>query len=74
MSSFVLHDNAYIDASYNSAYNFGTGPFSIEAWVHSTAYGPLVTRKPTEGGQGKTYMVLSMKYIVYSTNVSALAR
>lgn len=53
MTSFVLQDKAYIEASNNSAYNFGTGPFTIEAWVHSTSYGPLVTRKPTAGGSGK---------------------
>lgn len=55
MASFVLQDNAYIEASSNSAYNFGTGPFTIEAWVHSTSCGPLVTRKPTDGGPGKTH-------------------
>ena len=56
MASFILQDGAYIEASNNSAYNFGTRPFTVEAWVHSTSYGPLITRKPTDGGPGKKEM------------------
>lgn len=75
MSSFVLNadDKSFIEASSNSAYNFGKGPFTIEVWVHTTACGPLITRKPHEGGKGKTLQKYTKKFrmhMIHSVHAS----
>lgn len=37
----------------NGAYNFGTGDFTLEVWIKTTASGTLISRKSTEPGPGK---------------------
>jgi hypothetical protein len=41
---------SYLSAPNNSAYDFGTGDFTLQCWVKTTASGTVISRKPTPGG------------------------
>jgi hypothetical protein len=45
-----LNNNSYMSAPSNSAYNFGSGNFSLEAWVKPLSTGTIFGKKSTEGG------------------------
>jgi hypothetical protein len=46
----------------NSAYNFGTGAFSVEAWVKTFSGGPLIARKAQDGGSSHGGFSLSVSH------------
>ncbi|HET7462397.1 MAG TPA: LamG domain-containing protein, partial [Longimicrobium sp.] len=54
MASFAarLQGGAYLAAAANGAYNFGTGDFTLEAWIRASGPGTILSRKATGGGQG----------------------
>jgi YD repeat-containing protein len=54
MASFAarLQGGAYLGAAPNGAYSFGTGDFTVEAWIRTTAAGTILSRKGTDPGQG----------------------
>lgn len=52
MRAIHLQNNGYLVANNNEVYNFGTGNFSMEAWVYSSTCGPVISRKSTAGGVG----------------------
>lgn len=44
-----------------ASYNFGSGAFSVEAWIKSTKGGTVISRKPTPGGSGNGGFLLVIK-------------
>ena len=52
MRAIHLENNGYLVANNNEVYNFGTGNFSMKAWVYSSTCGPVISRKSTAGGVG----------------------
>ena len=53
MRAIHLQNNGYLVANNNEVYNFGTGNFSMKAWVYSSTGGPVISRKSTAGGVGE---------------------
>lgn len=41
---------AFLSAPNNNVYNVGTGDFTLQCWVKTTASGTVISRKPTDGG------------------------
>jgi YD repeat-containing protein len=51
----VLGNQSYLQAPSQNAYQFGTGDFTVEAWIQSASpggSGTVVARKGAQGGQG----------------------
>lgn len=45
-----LQDNSYFSVASISAYNFGQGDFTIEAWIKPSSAGTIFGKKSTAGG------------------------
>jgi hypothetical protein len=63
-ASFALSLNgtpAYLAAPANNAYNFGTGDFTLQAWVKTTVSGTVISRKGGPGGPGNGGFLLVIK-------------
>ncbi len=56
-----LKSNAYLSAPSNSVYDFGTGDFTLQCWVKTTASGTVISRKSTQGGAGYGGFLLVIK-------------
>lgn len=52
---------SYLSAPNNNAYNFGTGDFTLQCWVKTTATGTVIGRKPTDGGSNNGGFLLVIK-------------
>lgn len=52
---------SYLSAPNNNAYDFGTGDFTLQCWVKTTASGTVISRKPTAGGSGNGGFLLVIK-------------
>ncbi len=52
---------SYLSAPSNNAYNFGTGDFTLQCWVKTTASGTVISRKSTQGGSGWGGFLLVIK-------------
>ena len=52
---------AYLSAPSNNIYNFGTGDFTLQCWVKTTASGTVISRKSTGGGSGNGGFLLVIK-------------
>lgn len=49
-SAAQLQNGAFLAAPNNSAYDFGTGDFSLEAWINTRSSGTILSRKGFGGG------------------------
>ncbi len=61
VSALQLQNAAYMAAPWNVAYNFGTGNFTVEAWIKPAGAGTIISRKPTEGNPGNGGFLLVLK-------------
>lgn len=61
----VLKDNGYLAALHVSAYQFGKGDFTLEAWIKAESAGTLIACKGAPGGYGNGGFLL-----VYNENGS----
>lgn len=61
VSALQLQNGAYLAAPNNAAYNFGTGNFTLEAWVKPAGAGTIISCKGTEGGPGSGGFLLVIK-------------
>lgn len=61
--NYVLQINAgsCVTASSNYAYNFGTGDFSVCAWLKPSSSGTIISRKSGPGGPGNGGFLLVLK-------------
>lgn len=51
--ALAIADSAYLQANANAAYRFGTGDFTVEAWVQvaqAGSDGTILSRKSSDGG------------------------
>ena len=58
-SGFFDGSGDYLDAGSNAALGFGTGDFTVEAWIYRSASGafPIYTNGPTSSGSWAVYVV-----------------
>lgn len=63
MSNYAvtLAARANLSAPSNGVYNFGTGDFTLEAWVQPADAGTIISRKSTEGMAGNGGFLLVLK-------------
>jgi len=53
--------SSYLSAPNNNRYDFGTGDFTLQCWVKTTASGTVISRKSTNGGNGNGGFLLVIK-------------
>jgi len=46
----ISGSNSFLSAPNSNIYDFGTGDFTLQCWVKTTASGTVISRKPTAGG------------------------
>ncbi|HET7462398.1 MAG TPA: LamG domain-containing protein [Longimicrobium sp.] len=56
-----LRNDGFMAAASDEAYDFGTGDFTVEAWVHPQSAGTLVARKGSAGGGGNGGWLLVLR-------------
>jgi hypothetical protein len=56
-----LQNGGFMAAATNPAYDFGTGDFTVEAWVQAKSSGTIVARKGTAGGAGNGGWLLVLR-------------
>lgn len=56
-----MQNNAYMVVLNNSAYDFGIGNFTFEAWIKPSSPGTIISRKGTAGGAGNGGFLLVLK-------------
>lgn len=52
---------SYLTAPSSNIYNFGTGDFTLQCWVKTSASGTVISRKDTQGGAGNGGFLLVIK-------------
>lgn len=52
---------SYLSAPNNNVYDFGTGDFTLQCWVKTTASGTVISRKSTAGGSGNGGFLMVIK-------------
>lgn len=57
----ISGSSSYLAAPNNNAYNFGTGDFTLQCWVKTTASGTVISRKGGPGGSGNGGFLLVIK-------------
>lgn len=63
MSAYALQlqNSAYMVAPFQGAYNFGSGNFTVEAWIKPSGAGTIISRKATQGDVGNGGFLLVLK-------------
>ncbi len=56
-----IKGGAFMAAASHSAYNFGVGDFTLEAWIRPASAGTILSRKSTGGGRGQGGFLLVLK-------------
>lgn len=56
-----LQNDGFMAAAPDEAYDFGTGDFTVEAWVQAASAGTIVARKESAGGAGNGGWLLVLR-------------